>query len=191
VEEQQQIEGAAPNSTAPLSIDFKAAKAIEGMPEGTVAKQIELYEGLYRDWQTGGYFHWWHRLVLRLARDPIRILRSMIRDLAVAHSHEVMNNRANLQQADSLGQFVKMVGDSREFRAFLYEHFYTELKRAEALNTPLLILAREIMLKQPAASRPTDQDRKQDFEQATDLHATEVWSCPVCGGLHTKGEGCQ
>lgn len=138
-----------------LSIDSEATAAINALPACPVADKLEKYELQYRLWRysgTGGVNSpliekRWSRFVLWLSWDLFRILRAQIGELARAHAKTLASTRAAETQAGFYKDYIRLVDENKKLRAFLFEQFETELKNADSMNTPLLEVAKKIMMR--------------------------------------------
>ncbi len=57
-----------------------------------------------------------------------------------------------MQRNSNLGSardYLRVTDDLREMRKFLLKHFPEEISRAESLNTPILEVCKQIMLREP------------------------------------------
>lgn len=138
-----------------LSIDSEAAAAILSLPPCEVADRLEKYELQYRMWRYSGTGRVdspliekkWSRFVLWLGWDLFRILRAQVGELARAHAKTLATIRAAENQAGFYKDYVRLVDDHKKLRAFLFEQFEGELKNADSMNTPLLEVAKKIMMR--------------------------------------------
>jgi hypothetical protein len=112
-----------------------AAIAIKGMPPSKLADTLRALEQLRT-----GFKQWWK------SPKQIEVLRKEVAELALAYG-KLQNAQAALAiQADNYQQFLRLAGDVSKLRAFFLEHYNRDIREAEELNTPLLDLAKRIML---------------------------------------------
>ena len=138
-----------------LSIDSEAAAAIASLPPCEVADKLEKYELQLRLWRYKGTGRGdsplterkWSRFVLWLSWDMFRIIRAQIGELARAHAKVLAATRAAEQQAGFYKDYIRLVDDHKKLRAFLFEQFEPELQNADSMNTPLLEVAKKIMMR--------------------------------------------
>jgi hypothetical protein len=112
-----------------------------------VVDKLGAIENLYVVWRNAPV-RWFRRLVLKLARRPLRLFREQLYLVCRAYAQAASDSQASEMQATAQAQNTKTVGDFRELRAFLYQHFVVDLERADVGNIPLLQLCKEIMFRQ-------------------------------------------
>jgi hypothetical protein len=123
--------------------DYKASSAIAGMPPGEASDKARFLEKEWTDWVDD------HAKdpILGTAREPFRILRLQVRELAMAYSTEVAGKRALGIQADIGRMHIQTQQQHSEFRRFLGQHFETDLESGVARNVTLFQIAQEIMIR--------------------------------------------
>lgn len=136
-----------------LSIDAKASKAIEGMPPAHVSTRLMHLERLYLQWlgvtpktPVGSR---WGQFQKRLFFKPLSIIRHQVYELAMRCTRLENTLRAATAQAAFVENYLRVSDELREFRKFLAEHFPDSTRRGEALNTPVLDQAKQVMLGMP------------------------------------------
>ena len=73
--------------------------------------------------------------------------RAQVAELALAHQALLSEvNQAGIRQSFML-EHDRMAADLRSLRGFLKERFGADMEKAELLNTPLLEVAKQIMLR--------------------------------------------
>lgn len=115
-----------------------AAVAIKGMPASTLADTLNALERQRAEWTKD--------VESGFVDDEALVLRKEVAVLALAYGKLQNAQSAATNREDFYQQFLKLTADLRDFRRFLMEHFQADLFRAEELNTPLLVVAKMIML---------------------------------------------
>jgi hypothetical protein len=130
-------------------MDMKAGQSLQGIPPGEMADKMEAYEKQLDDWVKGaGPF----RSLLRVfccgvLLGLLKIHRTEIFELAVGYAKQMNDKRAAVMQENDYRQFMSMVEQNRSLRSFLFEHFNGDLSNADALNTPLPEVVKNILLR--------------------------------------------
>jgi hypothetical protein len=137
-----------------LEPDSAARAAIKSLPACPLAERLELYERHFANWLEAYESEdtQFSRLVLEAAHQPLQIFRMEITELAQALQKEMLDRKADAIQRDVAQEHARLTTNLRELRVFLRTHFEQELTDAESLNTPLLELVKQIMLKGRAKS---------------------------------------
>lgn len=130
-----------------LSADSSATAALKALPYCEVALKCDALETLYQKWrypraQESG----WAKVVWRIARTPLAIFRSQIAELALELQKSLAESNASRIQGNIGAEFIRAGGELRAFRKFLLNHYPEQMDRAEALNEPILDVAKRIML---------------------------------------------
>jgi hypothetical protein len=132
-------------------LEMKASHALIGIPPSEIADKMEYCEKQRENWVEQGSRNWFKRITrawaARVMRGLLQIHRTELFELAITVAKQQNDARAAVSQADTYRQFVRLVGDNREYRAFLYEHFGNDLAQADAMNQPLLELTKGMLLK--------------------------------------------
>jgi hypothetical protein len=134
-----------------------AEKVVKGMPPGEISDKMEYYEALYYNWLgvsvddygtigAGRWFTWIRKLQMRVAATPIRIFRCEISELGLKVAKAMNDLKAQEAQAQTYQEYVRMVAENRDLRAFLEEHFKDYVKEAEARNISIPLLVKEMLL---------------------------------------------
>jgi len=116
-----------------------AGFAIEGMPVSDLAISLAALEKLFKQ-ETGGRFAFFR------GSRAIRILRAQIHLLATEYARLQNSRSASEQQAELYKDFVKVIGEPREFALFLKEHFPGTWVELADKGLPHTRIAETIML---------------------------------------------
>jgi hypothetical protein len=118
--------------TAPLKqlpATERARLAIEGIGPGEVCDGLHRISELYPTGAT-----------------PRHVLAEQVEILALAFAKAQSDLKARAAQGDFYKEYLRMVEEHRELRAFLRDHFPDDLEVAVALNMPLLNMVKATML---------------------------------------------
>jgi hypothetical protein len=132
-----------------LHPDSAAAAAIQGLPSCKLANRMVDLEGLYEAfmWKRAGKRTLRSRLAWWIAGPALRIIRTQVSEMTTANQELLLKEKSQ-GVAHSFGaEYHRMAEDMRGFRAFLQEYFDGDLQQAVALNTPLLDLAKQLLLR--------------------------------------------
>jgi hypothetical protein len=132
-----------------LHPDSLAAAAIKALPPGPLADQLAGFETrllkatFVKPWKRSlrSRIAWW------IAGPELRICRGEIAILAVAAQKMMLDEKARKVEQHFNSEYERLAKDMRGLRKFFLEQFPIEMANAEAVNKPLLDLAREIMMR--------------------------------------------
>lgn len=144
-----------------LTWDSRASLAIAALPLGDLPERLSLIEYHYHDWAgrqvtpegqvirvSRGPRHRWRRFVLWMARRPLELFRSEIEMLAQFAQKVLIDERARAAQQSFYADYVRIVDEQQQLRAYLLENYKPIVQGGEARNTPLLQVAREVIVSQ-------------------------------------------
>lgn len=135
-----------------LTPDSSAAVAIEGMPSAPISAKLEAYETLYQQWSEKRP-RWARKAIAWLARDPLRIARAEVAELATAVSGYIIAEKSAGIREQFYQDYLRVQVRDAKFRSFLIQHFPTEYDRGANLNLSLYEIAISVMLDQAVESR--------------------------------------
>jgi len=131
-----------------LNMEGHAIAALKSMPKCELADQLDDLEHQYAESLEIRNRYPWGRIAANLTKPATELLRQEIALLAREVNRRMLNDKAQAAQKDFHDNYSRLVAEFSDLRSFLQEHFRDELKRAEALNTPLLQVAKAIMLRE-------------------------------------------
>jgi hypothetical protein len=142
--------------------DSAAAVAIAGMADSELVRRLVRLEGCYQAltdtfesrvaWEPNMFAR--RNTVIRklvaireIHGEVVDAIRAQVAELALAHQALLSEvNQAGIRQSFML-EHDRMAADLRSLRQFLKERFGSDMEKAELLNTPLLEVAKQIMLR--------------------------------------------
>jgi hypothetical protein len=132
-----------------LHPDWAASAALMFLPAGELQNKLIELEGQYERfmWKRPGKktlrarFAWW------IAGPALRIIRTEVAELAKANQQLLLDVQARPIAQNFGAEYQRMCADLRTFRKFLLVQFEKEMDVAEARNTPLLDVAKELILR--------------------------------------------
>lgn len=132
-----------------LHPDSAAAAAIKGLPAGELANKLEYFEAQYElfMYSKAGQRTFRSRLAWWIGGAGMRATRSEVVLLAQTIQPMLLEPRREAAAANFGAEYQRVCEQLREFRSFLKRHFEMEMEKAEDLNTPLLDVARELLLR--------------------------------------------
>jgi hypothetical protein len=133
-----------------LSADSSALAALKALHDSPVAQKCAAFENLYQRWRwkSNGEPRRWAGFVLKLGRVPFSIFRSEIAELGIALQESMALNNATKIQAGIGADYLRVSDDLRSLQKFMLKHYPMDMEKAVSLNTPLLEVAKKIMLRE-------------------------------------------
>ena len=133
-----------------LHPDWAASAALTFLPAGELQNQLIDLEGQYEAfmWSRPGKRTLRGKLAWWIAGPALRLIRSEVTALAKANQQLLLDAAAKPIADNFGGEYLRLCQELREFRKFLLVHFEGHMDKAEALNTPLLDVAKGIILEQ-------------------------------------------
>lgn len=134
---------------ARLDPDSDAATCIAFLPAGELQNKLIDLEAKYEAfmWHRPGKPTLRSRLAWWIAGPALRAIRAEVAQLAKDHQKLLLSVQAQPIAENFGAEYHRLTKDLRDFRLFLASHFEKDLDIAEGRNTPLLELAKQIMLR--------------------------------------------
>lgn len=132
-----------------LHPDWAASAALAFLPEGELQNKLIGLEGKYEAfmWKRPGKRTLRAKLAWWIAGPALRLIRQEVTELAKANQQLLLDAAAKPIAQNFGAEYLRMCEEQRKFRKFLLVHFEGDMDQAEALNTPLLDVATEIILR--------------------------------------------
>jgi hypothetical protein len=132
-----------------LHPDSLAAAAIKALPAGQLAADLASFETRLEDvtYPKPGKRSLRSRIAWWIAGPELRISRGEVAALAIAAQKLLLDEKGRKVEQHFNSEYQRLAADMRGLRKFFLEQFPIEMANAEAVNKPLLDLAREIMMR--------------------------------------------